>query len=107
MYNESSDEVQVGVDAMLLGQLVGRKRQLASFFYTTNLFSVQQMGHQNTYRTNFELIPFEILLRQRRQQEHDLCFDDGMNIGIGGVVHGWSPSPRRSLGEPTTTATTA
>jgi hypothetical protein len=60
-----------------------------------------------TYGSYLSLVPLEVLLRQSGQQEHDLCFDDGMYIRIGIVVHGGSPGPGRSLRRASTDATTS
>ena len=60
-----------------------------------------------THGADFDLISLKVILRQGRQQEDDLSFDDGVYVRVGGVVHGGSPGPGRSLRRASTDATTS
>ena len=46
-----------------------------------------QPAKTTTYRPYLQLILLKILLSQRREEEHNLSLDDGVDIGVGRRVH--------------------
>ena len=84
---------------MLFGELSVRK-QLSAYIPFTSTY-------EPTHRSNLDLVPLKVVLRQGGQEEDDLSFDNVMNVRVGGIVHGWSPGPGRSLCRAPTWTTTS
>ena len=81
MNDETADEVEVRVDTMLLRQL----EQWSAAQGSQEPISDHETNEQNmqrwAYRAYLLLVPLEVLLRQGREQEHNLSLDDGMDVG--------------------------
>ena len=46
-----------------------------------------------THGAYLDLIAVEVLLCEGGEEEDDLCFDDGVDVGARGTVHGWGAGP--------------
>ena len=101
MDDQATDEVEVGFKAMLFNELRVHPSGRMSMRYGI----AQHCG--GTYGSDFNLVSLKVILCQGRQQEDDLSFDDGMYVRVGGVVHGGSPGPGRSLYRASTWTTTS
>ena len=48
---------------------------------------------ERTHRAYLDLIALEILLCEGGEEEDNLRFDDGVDVGACGTVHGWGTNP--------------